>query len=60
MSIKTATEGYVHIKLFQLFGEKCIPTGKKRTTGNETEAEFILISPGCNQEKIWLKREDIY
>jgi len=60
--ITTATEGYVTAKidLLGLVTAKCVSTGKTRVTGNgEVEAEFMVISPGSNQEKVWLTRNKI-
>jgi hypothetical protein len=59
--IKTSTTHYVSIRLFQLFGEKCIPLGETRTTEDGTvEAKFFQISGSNPEREIWLRREDIY
>lgn len=63
--IPISTTGYVTTKipgesLFSVTEAKCIPTGKTRTEGDETYAEFLLISGKSDERKIWRKRSEIY
>lgn len=59
--VKTSQTGYVRIKLFHLFNEKCIPLYKTRTREDgEVEALFFLISGSNPEREIWLTRKDIY
>lgn len=54
--IKTATEGYITIKLFTHYGDIAIPTGKI----DGDKAEFLLVYSRHPERHVWLRREDIY
>ena len=58
--IKTASQGYITIKRYDLYQEKAIPTGNVREVDGEKEAEFFLISGNNPERKIWIKRNEIY
>jgi hypothetical protein len=58
--MKIANEQYVKINLLRLAGIIGIPSGKRRIAENgEIEAEFMVISPGCNQGKIWATQDQL-
>lgn len=52
--------GYVKINLLRLDGVLGVPSGKKRTRADgKIEAEFMVITPGCNQATVWATKEDL-
>jgi hypothetical protein len=55
-SIPASSTGYVHIKRFDLYAEKAVPTGK--VEGDK--AEFLLLTGRHLEGKVWLRREEIY
>lgn len=58
--MKIAREGYVTIKTLPHYGEKAVPTSKKRLNDQqEVECEFILLDCKHGVHKTWLKRSDI-
>lgn len=51
---------YVKINLLRTSGVRGVPSGKKRTRADgKIEAEFLVITPGCNQTTVWATREDL-
>lgn len=52
---------YVEIKhdLLGLVTCKCIPSGKTKTEGELTYAEFLCINPKCTATRIWATREQL-
>ena len=58
--IKTAHQGYITIKRYDLYETKAIPTGKVREVDGEKEAEFLLLDSKRTERKVWLKRAEIY
>ena len=54
--MKYANEKYINIK-HPITGQtiQAVPSGKKQSE----EIEVVVISPGSNLWKIWIKRKDI-
>ena len=52
---------YVKINLLRVGGILGVPNGQKRTRDDgAVEAEFLVITPGCHQAKVWATREDLF